>query len=61
MNESTCPACDGEVSGVGTPKGVRRKRHQPAPDTSTGYCVVCHIGLRKSDGAWRPSSVNLTP
>jgi hypothetical protein len=61
MNETMCPMCDGEVSGVATPKGLRRKRHQPAPDTSTGYCMACHIGLSKSDGAWSRSSVNLSP
>lgn len=61
MTESTCPTCHGEVSGVGTPKGLRRRRHESAPDTSTGYCVACHIGLTKSGGAWRRSTVNLVP
>jgi hypothetical protein len=58
MTESTCPTCNGEVSGVATPKGLRRKRHEAAPDTSTGYCMACHIGLRKSAGAWSRSSVS---
>lgn len=61
MIESMCPVCDGEVSGVGTPKELRRKRHDPRPDTSTGYCMACHIALRMSDGAWRRSTIRQLP
>lgn len=56
MTETTCPTCAGEVAGIGIPKGIRRNRHQPAPDTSTAYCMTCHIGLSKRDGLWRRSS-----
>lgn len=53
MTEATCPACHGQVSGIGTPSGMHRKRRGPAPEGSTGYCVTCHIALQKDDGAWR--------
>jgi hypothetical protein len=61
MTESPCPVCAGEISAVATPKGLRRRRHQPVPDTSTGYCMACHIGLSKSDGAWHRSSIHPLP
>lgn len=56
MTEPTCPECDGVVDGIGRPKA--RRRSQPAalaPDSSTGYCMACHLPLTKHGSTWRRS------
>lgn len=56
-SQSACPDCSGEVSGVAAPPRARRgRRGDTDPDGSTGYCMACHIGLRKTDGVWRRPS-----
>lgn len=49
-----CPRCLEALTGASTPGGGR-SRNRPFPDQSTGYCMTCHIGLRKIDGVWAPS------
>ena len=50
-----CPRCGLLLDGVSTPQGGAPRR-KPFPDRSTGYCVNCHIGLTKTNGAWAAAS-----